>query len=54
MAQAHIKRISLWGSMASGAAMLGETSVRIHMVNTGEVATALVQTPDDHVTYRGT
>ena len=36
------------------AARLGETPVRIHMVNTGEVATALVQTPDGHVTYRGT
>lgn len=32
----------------------GETPVRIHMVNTGEVATALVQTPGGRVTYSGT
>jgi 4-oxalomesaconate tautomerase len=31
-----------------------ETSVRIHMVNTGEVALARVQTPSGRVTYRGT
>ena len=36
------------------AARQGETPVRIHMVNTGEVATALVQTPAGRVTYRGT
>lgn len=31
----------------------GVTPVRIHMVNTGEVAVADVQTPNKHVTYRG-
>jgi 4-oxalomesaconate tautomerase len=31
-----------------------ETSVRIHMVNTGEVATARVSTPGGRVSYRGT
>ncbi len=31
-----------------------ETSVRIHMVNTGEVAVALVRTPGGRVSYRGT
>lgn len=30
-----------------------ETPVRIHMVNTGEVATALIQTPDGCVSYAG-
>ncbi len=30
-----------------------ETEVRIHMVNTGEVAVARVATPRGHVTYRG-
>ncbi|WP_106746478.1 4-oxalomesaconate tautomerase [Yoonia maritima] len=30
-----------------------ETSVRIHMLNTGEIATANVQTPDGIVTYAG-
>lgn len=35
------------------AAQEGETPVRIHMVNTGEVATALVRTPDRRVTYAG-
>jgi 4-oxalomesaconate tautomerase len=32
----------------------GETQVRIHMVNTGEVALATVQTPRCKVTYEGT
>lgn len=32
----------------------GETVLRIHMVNTGEIATARVQTPDGRVTYDGT
>ncbi|MDO5613890.1 MAG: 4-oxalomesaconate tautomerase [Paracoccus sp. (in: a-proteobacteria)] len=31
----------------------GETPVRIHMLNTGEIATAAVQTPGGHVTYAG-
>lgn len=31
----------------------GETEVRIHMVNTGEVAVARVATPNGRVTYRG-
>ncbi len=31
----------------------GETEVRIHMVNTGEVAVARVATPGGRVTYRG-
>ncbi|MBN9669405.1 4-oxalomesaconate tautomerase [Roseibium aggregatum] len=31
----------------------GETVVRIHMVNTGEVAVATVQTPEQRVSYRG-
>ena len=31
-----------------------ETSVRIHMVNTGEVAVALVRTPGGRVSYSGT
>lgn len=31
----------------------GETEVRIHMLNTGEVATAIVQTPDGRVSYEG-
>jgi 4-oxalomesaconate tautomerase len=31
----------------------GETEVRIHMVNTGEVAVARVQTPGGKVSYRG-
>ena len=31
----------------------GETPVRIHMVNTGEVATALIATPDKRVSYAG-
>jgi 4-oxalomesaconate tautomerase len=31
----------------------GETQVRIHMVNTGEVAVARVATPDGRVSYRG-
>ena len=35
------------------AARDGETEVRIHMVNTGEVAVARVATPDGRVTYRG-
>lgn len=30
-----------------------ETPVRIHMVNTGEIAVARVQTPDGHVSYEG-
>lgn len=30
-----------------------ETPVRIHMVNTGEVATARISTPNGRVTYRG-
>lgn len=30
-----------------------ETQVRIHMLNTGEVATAIVSTPDGQVNYRG-
>lgn len=30
-----------------------ETAVRIHMVNTGEVATATIQTPDGRVNYDG-
>lgn len=36
------------------AAREGETEVRIHMVNTGEVAVARVQTPDGKVSYQGT
>lgn len=36
------------------AAKDGETRVRIHMVNTGEVAVATVQTPDGKVSYAGT
>jgi len=36
-------------------AVAGDTTpVRIHMVNSGEIATALVATPDGAVTYRGT
>ena len=35
------------------AARDGQTAVRIHMINTGEVATALVQTPGGRVTYDG-
>lgn len=35
------------------AAAEGETAVRIHMLNTGEVATARVQTPGGRVTYAG-
>ncbi len=35
------------------AARDGETPVRIHMVNTGEVATALVRTPGGRVSYAG-
>jgi 4-oxalomesaconate tautomerase len=35
------------------AAREGETEVRIHMVNTGEVAVARVATPGGRVTYRG-
>lgn len=35
------------------AAQDGETSVRIHMLNTGEVALARVQTPGRRVTYKG-
>lgn len=35
------------------AARDGETSVRIHMVNTGEVAVAGVRTPGGRVTYEG-
>lgn len=31
-----------------------ETPVRIHMLNTGEVALARIRTPQDHVSYRGT
>ncbi|KMK66163.1 4-oxalomesaconate tautomerase [Puniceibacterium sp. IMCC21224] len=34
-------------------AVMGETRVRIHMVNTGEVAVATIATPDGHVTYHG-
>ncbi len=30
------------------------TSVRIHMLNSGEIATARVETPDGYVNYRGT
>ena len=30
-----------------------QTPVRIHMVNTGEIATAIVQTPDGRVSYAG-
>ena len=36
------------------AAQDGETPVRIHMVNTGEVALARIQTPDRRVAYHGT
>lgn len=35
-------------------ALDGETMVRIHQINTGEIAVALVQTPQGQVTYRGT
>jgi len=35
------------------AARDGETVIRIHMVNTGEVAAATVQTPGRRVSYRG-
>lgn len=35
------------------AAQDGETTVRIHMLNTGEVATARVQTPGGRVSYTG-
>jgi len=35
------------------AALDGETPVRIHMLNTKEVATAIVQTPGQRVSYRG-
>lgn len=35
------------------AARDGTTSVRIHMVNTGEVATAEIATPGGHVSYAG-
>ena len=31
----------------------GETPVRIHMLNTGEVATAIIQTPQGRVSYNG-
>ncbi|MBI1217597.1 MAG: 4-oxalomesaconate tautomerase [Rhodobacteraceae bacterium] len=31
----------------------GETPVRIHLLNTGEVAVARIQTPGGHVSYRG-
>src|SRR5690606_14445189 len=31
----------------------GETSVRIHMDNTGQIAVATVATPSGHVTYTG-
>ena len=31
----------------------GETTLRIHMVNTGEIARATVQTPGGRVTYKG-
>lgn len=34
-------------------AQMGETPVRIHMRNTGEVALARVQTPDGRVVYEG-
>ena len=36
------------------AAADGETPVRIHMVNTGEIAVARVQTPNRRVSYAGT
>ena len=36
------------------AATPGETAVRIHMCNTGEIATARVQTPQGRVCYDGT
>lgn len=36
------------------AAQDGTTDVRIHMVNTSEIARATVQTPDSRVTYDGT
>ncbi|WP_339109878.1 4-oxalomesaconate tautomerase [Thioclava sp. GXIMD4216] len=36
------------------AAQEGETSLRIHMRNTGEIAEATVQTPQGRVSYRGT
>lgn len=36
------------------AAQDGETAVRIHMLNTGEVALARVRTPGKHVRYDGT
>ena len=35
------------------AARDGETSVRIHQINTGEIATARVRTPGGRVSYRG-
>lgn len=35
------------------AAQAGTTAVRIHMVNTGEIATAVVQTPNGKVSYAG-
>ena len=38
------------GMVAAGA---GETAVRIHMVNTGEVATARIRTPGGKVDYAG-
>jgi|TARA_R100000935_G_scaffold25088_1_gene44751 4-oxalomesaconate tautomerase len=34
-------------------AQSGETPVRIHMLNTGEVATAIIRTPQGRVTYDG-
>ncbi|WP_138473323.1 4-oxalomesaconate tautomerase [Poseidonocella sp. HB161398] len=35
------------------AARDGETAVRIHMLNTGEIAVARIATPGGHVSYRG-
>lgn len=35
------------------AAQEGQTSVRIHMLNTGEISTALVSTPGGRVSYQG-
>lgn len=34
-------------------AQQAQTEVRIHMLNTSEVSTAIVQTPQGHVSYRG-
>lgn len=43
-----------WAIEAGWVPVAGEvTPVRIHMVNSGSFATALVPTPDGHVTYEG-